>query len=70
MMIALLLLPIMQHTARTHNTFPHLSITSSDMHFMADMTPELVNSPDPIARLSSKEHCTKKYLVFPFNRLQ
>jgi retinol dehydrogenase-12 len=60
MMIALLLLPVMQRTAEQYHTFPHVVITTSVAHFLANTTTDLVNDPAPVARIASKEHSTNR----------
>jgi hypothetical protein len=60
MFIALLLLPTMQRTAEIHHTYPHLTVTGSDTHFMAKVSSELANSPAPVSYITSEEHSTVK----------
>jgi retinol dehydrogenase-12 len=65
-LVPLLLLPLMIKTAKTHGTSPCLELVSSEMHYMANITPAIMNAPAMIKKMSSKEHCTSRQVLLSF----
>ena len=47
-LLALLLLPRMIATAKTHNTTPRLVIVASEVHYWTKIEPVVTDSPNPL----------------------
>jgi retinol dehydrogenase-12 len=62
-MLALLLLPIMDKTAKEHNTFPHISVVSSEAHFRGDIPTEALKSDAILKKMSDPKYCGFKWAV-------
>jgi retinol dehydrogenase-12 len=59
-LVSLLLLPIMTKTAKTYGTASRLAIVSSEMHYMAKITPTLMAAPAIFEAMASKEYSTNR----------
>ncbi|KAJ7599315.1 hypothetical protein C8J56DRAFT_771070 [Mycena floridula] len=72
-LLALLLLPKMQETAKRFSIVPRLVVVSSDVHFfIAGPEPELMNATNIHEKLSSKEYCSlpeKMDMRYPITKL-
>jgi retinol dehydrogenase 12 len=65
-LIAFLLLPLLINTAKTHNTSPRLVVVASEMHYMGSIGPDVRSTPAILEKVSSKEHCTKRFVSSTF----
>lgn len=75
-LLGLLLLPKLKETARLYNTRPHLTIVSSEVHFLTNLEEErkcpsifeALNDPKK-ARMADRYHVTKLLQVFTTRQL-
>jgi retinol dehydrogenase-12 len=61
-LVSLLLLPLMNKTARTHNTHPRLVIVSSGVHYWTEVEPAVRATPSILETISSKAYCVDQYV--------
>ncbi|KAJ7025813.1 hypothetical protein C8F04DRAFT_1127180 [Mycena alexandri] len=57
-LVALILLPTMLKTAREHATHPRIVYVSSEMHYWASIPKHVIEDPEILKTLGSKEYCT------------
>ncbi|KAJ7762987.1 hypothetical protein B0H16DRAFT_504467 [Mycena metata] len=57
-LVALALLPAMLKTAREHATQPRLVVVSSEMHYFTRIPKKVLEDPEILKTLGSKEYCT------------
>jgi retinol dehydrogenase 12 len=61
-LVAFLLLPLLINTAKAHNMSPRLVIVASEMHYVGSIEPDVRCAPAILEKVSSKEHCTKRFV--------
>jgi len=58
-LLALLLLPRMIQTGKEYGTAPRLVVVTSEVHFWAHLDQNVLESPDILKTIGSKEYCTQ-----------
>ncbi|KAK0458286.1 uncharacterized protein EV420DRAFT_389965 [Desarmillaria tabescens] len=61
-LLAIRLVPKMINTARRFGVYPRIVVVASDVHYWTTFEKELVESPNILAKLSSKEYCTPEIM--------
>ncbi|KAJ6508960.1 short-chain dehydrogenase [Mycena sanguinolenta] len=64
-LLSLLLLPHMLRTGLEHPTVPRIVVVASDVHYWATIEKRVLDSPNILATLGSKEYCTPKVMMDP-----
>ncbi|KAJ7650738.1 hypothetical protein FB45DRAFT_974495 [Roridomyces roridus] len=59
-LLSFLLLPHMIRTAREHSSTPRIVFVASEVHFMAKVEKQILESPEILKTLASAEYCTPK----------
>ena len=62
-LLALLLLPQMIRTSKEYETTPRIVVVSSEMHFWVSVEKDLLESPNIVEIIGSKEYCTKSGMM-------
>ena len=62
-LLALLLLPRLEKTAKQFGTHPRLVIVSSDVHFLTSIGRDVIACPNILGRLSDPDYCTFRYVT-------
>ncbi|KII95100.1 hypothetical protein PLICRDRAFT_33932 [Plicaturopsis crispa FD-325 SS-3] len=57
-LLSLLLLPIMERTAKAHSTRPRLVFVSSGLHYFSSIPDDVVQSPKILEKLNDKDYST------------
>ena len=58
-LLALLLLPQMIRTSKEYATTPRIVVVSSEVHFWVTVAEDLLESPNIVEIIGSKEYCIK-----------
>ncbi|KII92884.1 hypothetical protein PLICRDRAFT_37683 [Plicaturopsis crispa FD-325 SS-3] len=66
-LLALLLLPTMERTAKAHSTTPRLVIVSSGAHYWATVPDAALQSPKILDKLNEKKFCTSSVMRNRYN---
>ncbi|KAF8208783.1 hypothetical protein K438DRAFT_1904381 [Mycena galopus ATCC 62051] len=64
-LLSLLLLPHMVRTGLENSTEPRIVVVASDVHYWATIEKSVLESPNILATLGSKEYCTPKAMADP-----
>ncbi|KII83704.1 hypothetical protein PLICRDRAFT_180056 [Plicaturopsis crispa FD-325 SS-3] len=70
-LISLLLLPVMERTAKTHSTTPRLVIVSSGSHYFAEVPDVALQSPKILEKLNDEKYNTSSVMRdrYPLSKL-
>jgi NAD(P)-dependent dehydrogenase (short-subunit alcohol dehydrogenase family) len=61
-LLSLLLLPHMVRTGSQYSTVPRIVVVASDVHYWASIEQRVLDTPNVLTTLGSKEYCTPKYV--------